>query len=73
MEGTYLTTSEIVNWIDEWRLAHSSYMDTDVAAFAEDLIGKIGQMDFNASNGGAAIGYAGELEMQDQIQVYFKR
>lgn len=58
MEGTYLTTSDIVNWFDEWRLAHPSYMDTDVAAFAEALNGKIGQMDFHASNNGTAIGYA---------------
>lgn len=36
-------------------------MDTDVAAFAEALNGKIEQMDFRASNNGIAIGYAGTI------------
>jgi hypothetical protein len=56
MAETYLTTSDIVNWIDEWHSNHPTYTETDVSAFAEELNGKIGQMDFRASNGGVAIG-----------------
>lgn len=48
MVGTYLTTSDIVNWIDEGHSNHPTYMEADVAAFAEALNGKIGQMDFRA-------------------------
>ena len=56
MEGTYLTMSDIVNWIDEWNGTHEIYTQDDIAAFVEALNGKIGQMDFRAPNEGVAIG-----------------
>lgn len=62
MAGTYLTTSDIVNWINDWHSKHSTYTEAEVAVFAEELNGKIGQMDFRASNGGTAIGYAGVID-----------
>lgn len=40
-------------------VTHPTCMDTDVTNFAKELFGKIGQMNFSASNGGVAIGYAG--------------
>lgn len=61
MAGTYLTRNDIVSWIDEWHSNHPTYTEADVVVFAEELNGKIGQMDFSASNGGVAIGYAGTI------------
>lgn len=56
MAETFLTMEDIVKWIDEWKGNHSTYTEMDVATFEEDLIGKIRQMDFSASNGGVAVG-----------------
>ena len=61
MGKTYMTISDIVNWIDEWHLNHPTYTEANVADFAQSLNQQIGQMDFRASNGGTAIGYAGVI------------
>ncbi len=61
MAGTYISLSDIVAWIDDWQVTNSTPTDADVASFADKLIEKIGQMDFRASNEGAAIGYAGTI------------
>lgn len=61
MTEKYLTLDNIVNWIDEWAVNHQVYSETELIVFAEGLNEKIGQMNFKASNGGVAIGYAGVI------------
>lgn len=60
MSNTYLNLEDITNWVISWSQANSSPSSNDIANFCEELNSRVLQMDFSASNGGAAIGYAGK-------------
>jgi Ca2+-binding RTX toxin-like protein len=63
MENSFLTLNDILEWISDWSEQHITEADieTDITSFARELNAKIAQMDFKATNGGAAIGYSGRL------------
>ena len=57
------TIEDIIEWIDNY-----DNPKEDVEKFNPELIQKITDMDYVASNGGAAVGYAGVIGYSEDVK-----
>ena len=61
----FLSTNDIIMWIDNWASNNPHPQKDDISLFAKNLNEQIAKMDYKVPNGGTVIGYAGKINEND--------
>ena len=61
MHDSYLSTEDIINWIETWAMKNPNPTETDVEDFAKLLNEQMMKLDYKVENGKTVIGYAGRI------------